>query len=272
MIYLRPGRGQAGRAGRIYLVLLLGGVMAFATFFVLNSAPFRLDKVVIEGNERLGKEEVRLLAGLTPGMNLWQVVPSLVERKLRSSPWIEKARVARKLPGTVAITMRERRPVAVIPYYNSFLLLSGEGLVLEVVADPGGLHIPVLSGVPAGQVTVGQVVPWEEVAWVLRALGQLDRGGLSLLAGVGLNRPEGVVLYSREATPLYLGTPGPDLEEKIRTALPILVDIRTRGMEVEYIDVRYRGNPTIKPKGSPAPAQQGRPAPVELPGIPPENP
>jgi len=272
VIFLRPRRGQAGKAGRLFLLLLLGGVMVLGIFYVLNSAPFRLEKIVIEGNDHLEKEEIRLLAGLSPGVNLWQIIPSLVERRLLANPWIEEARVARKLPAVVRITIRERRPVAVMPYYSSFLLLSGEGLVLEVVAGIGGLHVPVLSGVPAGQVKVGQVVPWEEVAWVLRALGQLDRSWLSHFAEVGLNRPEGVVLYSREAIPLYLGTPGPELEEKIRTAVPILVDIRTRGMEVEYIDVRYRGNPTIKPRGSQAMTQPVRPDLYELQGLPPENP
>lgn len=246
--------------------------MILGVFFGLNSPPFRLEEVVVVGNGHLQQEEIRLIAGLSPGMNLWKIIPSLVERRLLANPWIEEARVTRKLPAAVRITIRERRPVAVMPYYSSFLLLSGEGLVLEVVAGIDGLHVPVLSGVPAGQVKVGQVVPWEEVAWVLRALGQLDRARLSHFAEVGLNRPEGVVLYSRQAIPLILGAPGAELEEKIRTAVPILVDIRTRGMEVEYIDLRYRDNPIIKPKGSPDMMQTVRTERHEIRGLPPENP
>ena len=77
-------------------------------------AYFAVHDVIVRGHARLAPDEIRTLAGIEPGISIWDVDCQAAEERLRARPWIRMATVRRELPHRVVIQVREERPVAIL--------------------------------------------------------------------------------------------------------------------------------------------------------------
>ena len=75
---------------------------------------FAVNDVIVRGHARLAPDEIRTLAGIEPGISIWDVDCRAAEERLRARPWILAATVRRELPHRVVIQLREERPVAIL--------------------------------------------------------------------------------------------------------------------------------------------------------------
>lgn len=131
---LRPALiAQAVRRGArpiapvlLALVLLAtawGGVLALVTW--IRATPrFALADVALRGNTRVTEAEVHgavARAGAPLGTNLFRLSTTAVEDALLENPWILEARVARRLPRGLEVTVREREAVAVVVAGDTYL-------------------------------------------------------------------------------------------------------------------------------------------------------
>ena len=73
-----------------------------------------------------------------------------VERRLEAVPWVERASVSRAWPGTVRISLVERRPVAVVGSGAAGVQVDGDG---RAIAPAGDAELPLVAGDP---VAVGE--------------------------------------------------------------------------------------------------------------------
>ena len=92
-------------------VALVGGAM-FAAPRVLPEIPgFQVRRVEVLGASLLAPDEVVRRAGITGEQSIWED-PAAWELALEGHPVVEEAIVGRRLPGTLRIEVREKRPVA----------------------------------------------------------------------------------------------------------------------------------------------------------------
>jgi cell division protein FtsQ len=112
-------------------VLMALGIVAVLVggWWVLNSPLFDLRSLHVTGNRQLSVEDVRAAAGLGDGTNVLWLSPADVERRLETDPWILRADVERTLPGTLAVSVVERAPVAVVSA-GGRMLVAADGTVL----------------------------------------------------------------------------------------------------------------------------------------------
>jgi cell division septal protein FtsQ len=141
---------------------------------------FGVRRVEVHGARYFRPEEVVQRLGLSERAGVFEDLGEL-ERRLGASRGVERARVSRRLPGTLVVRVTESEPVA--------LARGADGLV-PLGRDGGPLPFdPSVSPVDAPLVDA----PGRELAAALEAVRLADRG-LFLAVSAAALRPEGLVL------------------------------------------------------------------------------
>lgn len=126
--------------------LALGtGVVAVAVgLWALTRTPLLdVDHVRVAGARRSGAEAVVAATGIEAGDALLTTDVGAAADRIAALPWVQTVDVSRKWPGTVEITVVERRAAAAVPAKVAegepaqWILLDASGRMLEVVPDPG---------------------------------------------------------------------------------------------------------------------------------------
>lgn len=113
----------------------------------VRSAPaFATTTIELSGNERLDRERVLSVAGLALGKNVFEVSPEQARAALIKEPWIADAEVARRLPGSYRIELREQQPAALIAL-ESLHLVSEEATVFKRLEPGDPSDLPVITGI-----------------------------------------------------------------------------------------------------------------------------
>lgn len=111
---------------RLALVaLVLVGAAAAARLgerYVRTSPAFAIRTLEVRGLSRLTRDEVLLAAAIREGQNVFDMPPEDVRARLERHPWIARASVRRRLPGSVAIEVVERRAVALLLVDDLYLV------------------------------------------------------------------------------------------------------------------------------------------------------
>ena len=149
----KSGAPGAGAKRLLALVTFVLGVTAFSALLVLVYAMltqtdyYRAKHLPVSGNERLGADTVLHLAGLAPGVQILDLNLGQVHGRLLAHPWIAAARVAREIPDTLRVTVREHRPLAVMDMQlGRRYLLNTEGRLFKSWDATDPQDLPVVTG------------------------------------------------------------------------------------------------------------------------------
>jgi len=86
----------------------------------------------IEGREKTPEPMLRAALGVSRGDKLLGFSLEEARRRIEALTWVQRATVERRLPGTVVVTLEERRPFAVWQTSGKFVLIDRAGqLVIE---------------------------------------------------------------------------------------------------------------------------------------------
>jgi hypothetical protein len=97
------------------LALLVGGAGACAVWrSVRSSAEFAVRAVRVAGVSDPIAAEIRALAGVPLGTNIWDVDLQEVRVRVLRQPWVATAEVRRELPGEIVVMAEERRALAAL--------------------------------------------------------------------------------------------------------------------------------------------------------------
>jgi cell division protein FtsQ len=127
-------------------VLMIGGIIFWASGFsgyTLDKILFTYEKatqrmgfvvedIVIDGRERVLKENVLNALDIKWGDPLSMFNPWKAKEKLEQNPWIRSAIVERRLPATILIKLTERRPVARWQHQKQIDLIDETGTVIPL--------------------------------------------------------------------------------------------------------------------------------------------
>ena len=123
----RRRRGSFGFLYKLLSVLVIcGAIVAALTLF------FRVDTVVITGQQRYTEEEIREASGIAEGANLVLFNKYTAANNIVSAlPYIEEISINRKLPDTLLIQVREcSMPLAVVQEGSAWLV-SPSGKIVD---------------------------------------------------------------------------------------------------------------------------------------------
>ena len=114
----------------------------------------------LEKNARFNLALVKKVTGIEPGVNLFDINTGDCEEKLEARPYVQEADVSRKLPDTIQVSLTLREPEAVVLFNKKYVMLDGDGNVLEIRKQLP--HYTFLEGLTVQEAKLGQPVKIKE--------------------------------------------------------------------------------------------------------------
>ncbi|MDH4063386.1 MAG: FtsQ-type POTRA domain-containing protein [Acidobacteriota bacterium] len=241
---------QVLAVGRVVVVLGLAGYAAWRGVALLaGAAAFRVAEVIVEGNQRLSTAEVLTFMDGARGAHILGVDLGEFRARVLSSAWVEDATVRRVLPATIAVRVRERRPIALARVGRGLYLIDAEGVVMDEYGPPyADLDVPLVDGLladAAGPPTAVDAGRAELVARVVRALA--ERPDLeSKVSQIDVrDAHDAVVMLEGDTTMLRLGED--EFVERLQQYLDLGDALRERVASIDYVDLRFADRLYVRP-------------------------
>ena len=239
----RAQRSARVRVGRFWilivaiaLVLIAGGV--FAEFW----PGFYPKQIVVAGNARIDRATILRAAAIGRHRSIWLQNISKMAARVAAIPLIGRATVRRYPPATIAITVTERVPFAVVRRDDDEATVDDTLRVLEDAAEAGALPVFVLSG--SAPFVPGTFLHSNDASTLRRAYAILDGAALAP-ASLSFDRYGQVEATTTDGLQLLLGEPN-DLEDKVRLCAAIVSQTAARRRKPATIDVRAPETPVVR--------------------------
>ena len=204
----RPPSRRGRAAGAVLGTL---AVLAAAVWVVGFSGVLGVRQVTVTGVQTLSADQVRSAAAVPDGSPLARVDTGAVADRVRSLAGVERVAVTRSWPGTLRITVTERRGVALVDRGEALWLVDPDGVVFQRLPDHPKL--PILR-IPA----IGPDSP--EARAALTAVTALPPTLLAHVSEVRAPTPEQVTLYlSGKRTVLWGGAADSAAKASVLAAL-----------------------------------------------------
>ncbi len=159
-VYAYRGKTKKNKVSKVFVGLLIFFI-ALALFAYYLASPLALvDKVEISGNSYLQPADIQQLAGLEAGMHIWRIKLGASRDKLSANPWVLEARIQRRFPNKIQISIQERTGVAVVMSENGNWIVAEDRVVL---AENQGFSLPWLTGLELGALNPGTLVEGQTV-------------------------------------------------------------------------------------------------------------
>lgn len=110
----RAMRIMRGVLGFVMVVTIGGGVAYGARRYVKTSTRFQVAEIVTHGAKRRSAEELAVTAGVAKGQNVFGVDLERARTRLLADPWVAEASLARQLPGTIFVQVKEREAAGIV--------------------------------------------------------------------------------------------------------------------------------------------------------------
>ena len=237
----------AVRVVAIFTVMAYGGWRGAS--LVLAAPALQISRVTVRGNDRLATGEVLALVAGLQRRNLLTVRLDDWRERLMSSPWVEDATLRRILPGTVEITVRERRPMGIGRVANGLYLVDARGVVVdEYGPNYADLDLPIIDGLGSVPHEGAPVVDDAKAFLAARLIVALQERP-ELAARVSQidvsDAHDAVVILDGDTAMLRLGED--DFVERLQEYIDLGPALRERVSDIDYVDLRFGDRLYVRP-------------------------
>ncbi len=221
------------------IVITAGGVLAWQGYRTITHADmFVISGVDMQGIKHLREEDLKDIAAVFTGQNIFRVDIDTAMRKAYANPWVKEARIYRKLPNRITMVFAERVPFAVLDTGTARYLMDEEGMVIERLAkEPAAAWpLPVIA-IRGYRARSGEQVNTQGLAEAMKLIAEIAaRGGWQLAdVTVKADSPDSLsVVYAEHEFKIGSGR----YSEKLRRLAEVMADVKQRGLEIAYVDLR----------------------------------
>jgi cell division protein FtsQ len=206
--------------------------------WVIRSKAFQIAGVDVAGVRHLSENELKNIAGVFTGQNIFRVNLEEAARSARANPWVKEVRIYRRLPNRVSMVVSERSPVAVLDTGSGQYLVDGEGVIIDRLSkeSASAQSLPTVA-IKDHKARLGDQVGTEGMAEALTLLAELSaRGGWQLAEiTIKANSPETLsVIYAEYEFKIGSG----NYSEKLRRLAEVMADVKQRNLNIAYVDLR----------------------------------
>ncbi len=230
------------------LVVLVGAYRA--ADLVLSASVFRVERIVVRGNDHLSTGEVLALVSGLRGQSLLRADLAAYRTRLLDSPWVTDATLRRVLPSTVEILVGERVPIALARIGTRLYLVDDRGvLVDEYGPQYAEFDLPIVDGLAVGTDGAG-TVDRTRVALVARLVAALaahpDLGRRVSQIDVR-DAHDAVVILQGDAALLHLGED--QFVARLQSYVELAPALHQRVPDIDYVDLRFDDRVYVRPGG-----------------------
>ncbi|MDR1701235.1 MAG: FtsQ-type POTRA domain-containing protein [Sporomusaceae bacterium] len=230
---------------RTVLAVWLGALAILTAFFLfITSSYFILGSVEVLENKYISTEDVLSIANVPAQINVFRLNTGEIKERLLHDLRIAEAKVERKFPTTILISVQERKPVGFTATPYGYAEFDKKGVILAVYKNLKQNKIPIITGTKLGNVFVGDEIPPGVLKGAVTYLAYLDEATINLLSEI--NVKDGFAAYTSNSVYIRLGAQE-RLEDKAKLTVDILREISGKNLKIEYIDLTYTA-PVLKLK------------------------
>ncbi len=222
-------------------IAFLCGVVSFT-----GSSVFDIKSVTVTGGGVVPVSEILSRAGVRAGASIFTVNEWSVLDDLRQDPRIAAASVSVVFPDRIFITVRERTAAAALHVPGGYVLLCSDGVAIGPAETSGALPALMVDRLDPAEVQAGTVVPSADARLGADVAGSLPNDLRPDVAAVRVDQAGEVILYTRDGIAVRAGA-GDGLRDRLARVAQVLAAVRSQGMRVEYVDLRFPGSVIVKP-------------------------
>ncbi len=263
----------ASRLKAVLVLAALGGFLAVMGFglnrYVRSSWRFRLessDLISVTGNHNVSLAQILEVFGADISRNVFSVPLDERKKQLEQVPWIQSAAVMRLWPNRIAVSVRERTPIAFARVGSRILLVDGNGVLMELpgssnpIAPNGAMgtpqahySFPVIEGMGESDPLSSRAARMKIYQALLR---ELDGGGAHYsqdLNDVDLSDPDDVkvtVADPNGVIVVHLGSS--NFLDRYKIYVSHVQEWRQQYSKLDSVDLRYDRQVILNPDSLPA--------------------
>lgn len=249
-VWRGPSLGGAKWALRSAALAFLIGMVIWSkqktTALLQDLAGLKLEKVTVEGNHYLSEEEVLKAVALPLGENMFKLDLTNALEKVKKLDWADRVFIERRLPRSILIAIREKKPVALLDS-GSLYGLDREGRVLSSSTALLREDLPLISGVAVHPDAVGttlMAVTLKPALDFFAFLKQKDADMAQDVSEVNLYEPDALKVTFIDGIEATFNPPVTETELK-RMAL-VMSDLNQKGKRAGTMDFRYHDMVLVK--------------------------
>lgn len=238
------------RLGLILMIPLLGGM---AALFVLSTEwkqALSVQWISVNGAQTISVREIVALANLPMKTALYRLDLYDVQQRIMAQPFVKSAGAHRWLPGTVAIDIVEREPIASINV-GQWRLVDGEAVVLPNIESQKKFDVPVIIGIDGLRADrVGLPIMNKELFKAIEVLKQamtLDTVVYHMISEIDMKNGGDIVINSSDGgVPVILGRE--DIAKKLLMFETFWSQFVNTGEaeKLKYVDLRYEDQVVVR--------------------------
>lgn len=235
------------------LILLLHGVaiaaIVFASARALRHAAgteeFAVARIQVGGVERADKAAVGAVLNPLLGESLLEIDLEAAAERVEEVPWILRASLKRKLPGTLRVAVEERQPAVMAVIDGLVRIVDEEGRVICPAGPEASFDLPVLTGLDRFEGDELRMMLMRGVL-VLDRLRSADPVWAARVSRIDLARDDRIEVTTIDPGPKLLLDPDA-AERNLNPFLALSEEIRRRVGDAEYVDLRWKDRISVMP-------------------------
>lgn len=194
---------------------------------------------VFTGNRHLTDDELRELTGIRDHESLIIISNRKVGKRLLKSPWILSVSVRKEIPDTLSFEIKEAVPFALLDMNGHLFLIDESGNLLEEIRGDSIPFLPVLTGDPFNE-KEGFYDALKLATLMKDRRFSLERDYIEII----VSKPHDLTVKI-DGTVVKMGSGM--YKAKLEKLLELEEKIKTSGILVDYIDLRFANKAIVKP-------------------------
>lgn len=245
----RPKKKKKRKKKRYLLKFTVFIAAAVGLYFLLSSSIFDTNVIIVENNQYYTTEQVIGLADAKTGENIFDASLGKMKQSLLEDPYIKNAKLHRKLPDKIVISVEERQESAAVLVGEQYILIDNEGMVLRKSETEPALTL--LLGLTVKKIDPGAPLEVEENASLADTLRLLAAVETHEVYFKKIDISKVIVKAYIYDTLVCEGTPE-NLMNNLDYLQEVLYDLHTKGVERGVIKMgsgrNYSFGPWMEPQ------------------------
>ena len=176
--------------------------------YVASSLLFKIESITVSGNVRFESDYIIRLSGLNIGDNLLFLDTKGAQGSISQNPYIT-AKITRKLPNQIVITVTERSECAVIVTKTGYATMDIEGNVLSIESDNPLPTLVRITGMETSSLQVGKrIAPLSDyrASTLLKLISEIISGEYyAVISEINMANPLAIEMLAKSNYPVYFG-------------------------------------------------------------------
>ena len=231
----------------VLIVLFFLSIVVWETWYLFfRTTYFDISKIEIYGNNFVSSEKIKSKSELIVNTNIFNVNGNVVEKKIEALPQIESAKLERIGLSTIRITVKERKPLALILIAGIFYEIDKKNTLFAMHDSNIRIDLPIITGIDLKSIKLGKRIYDRRIIKVTRWLSPISTEYLTRISEIHF---EGDIMTFRLTTGEKVLVGDVNTFKKLYNLLiATLEKFKNQNLPIDYIDMRFNNEIVVKPE------------------------